>query len=112
MVRFDLTFFEAVTVLAMHAFAQEGVEMLAAEVGLGGRLDATNVLEPKVTAVTNVAKDHADYLGDTLLEIAREKAGIMKPGVPFVTSENREDLKALFPQLKKLALRYYLPKCR
>ena len=98
-VRFDLTFFEAVTVLAMHAFAQEGVEMLAAEVGLGGRLDATNVLEPKVTAVTNVAKDHADYLGETLLEIAREKAGIMKPGVPFVTAESSEDLKALFEKL-------------
>ena len=98
-VRFGLTFFEAITVLAMYAFAQEDVEVLAAEVGLGGRLDATNVLEPEVTAVTNVAKDHVDYLGNTVLEIAREKAGIMKPGVPFVTSETGEDVKTLFEQL-------------
>ena len=86
-VRSGLTFFEAVTVLAMHAFAREGVEIAVMEVGLGGRLDATNVLWPEVSAVTNVALDHADYLGETLPEIAREKAGIMKPGVPFVTAE-------------------------
>ena len=97
--RFGLTFFEAITVLAMYAFAKEGVQVLAAEVGLGGRLDATNVLRPEVAAVTNVAKDHSYYLGDTVLEIAREKAGIMKPGVPFVTTETSEALKALFEQL-------------
>jgi len=87
-VRFGLTFFEAVTVLAMHAFAREGVEAAVLEVGLGGRLDATNVVRPQVAAVTNVALDHADFLGSTLSEIAREKAGIMKPGVPFVTAES------------------------
>ena len=86
-VRSGLTFFEAVTVLAMHVFAREGVEIAVMEVGLGGRLDATNVLRPDVSAVTNVALDHADYLGETLPDIAREKAGIMKPGVPFVTAE-------------------------
>jgi dihydrofolate synthase/folylpolyglutamate synthase len=82
-----LTFFEAATVLAFHAFAREGVRVAAVEVGLGGRLDATNVLVPEVCGVTNIAMDHADYLGDTLADIAREKAGIAKRGVPFVTTE-------------------------
>lgn len=91
-----LTFFEAITVLAFHAFAREEVEVAAVEVGLGGRLDATNVLRPLVTAVTNVALDHADYLGDTLPEIAGEKAGIIKAGVPFVTAESDPELLALF----------------
>lgn len=95
-VRFGLTFFEAVTVLAFHAFREEGVKVAAVEVGLGGRLDATNVLSPDVTAVTNIAMDHAEYLGGTLAEIAREKAGIMKPGVPFVTAETDEAILALF----------------
>ena len=94
-----LTFFEATTVLALHAFAREGVGVAALEVGLGGRLDATNVVRPEVSAVTNVAMDHSDYLGDTLMEIAREKAGIMKPGVPFVTSESAPEALALFEEL-------------
>jgi dihydrofolate synthase/folylpolyglutamate synthase len=91
-----LTFFEAATVLAFHTFAREGVEMAAVEVGLGGRLDATNVLVPEVSGVTNIAMDHADYLGDTLADIAREKAGIVKPGVPFVTGETDPALLAIF----------------
>ncbi|MDX1495322.1 MAG: folylpolyglutamate synthase/dihydrofolate synthase family protein, partial [Longimicrobiales bacterium] len=90
-----LTFFEAVTVLAMHAFREEGVEVAVMEVGLGGRLDSTNVISPEVTAVTNVAMDHADYLGDTLEKIAREKAGIIKPGIPFVTAEADPEIRAL-----------------
>ena len=95
-VRFGLTFFEAVTVLAFHAFREEGVEVAAVEVGLGGRLDATNVLRPVAAAVTNVAMDHSDYLGETLAEIAAEKAGIMKPGVPFVTAETGVQTLELF----------------
>jgi dihydrofolate synthase/folylpolyglutamate synthase len=94
-----LTFFEATTLLALHAFAREGVEVAALEVGLGGRLDATNVVTPEVSAVTNVAMDHADYLGDTLLEIAAEKAGIVKPGVPFVTTETDGDVLSLFQRM-------------
>jgi dihydrofolate synthase/folylpolyglutamate synthase len=82
-----LTFFEASTVLAFHAFAGEGAEIMVVEVGLGGRLDATNVLSPLACALTNVQRDHAEYLGDTLPAIAREKAGIIKPGVPAVTAE-------------------------
>jgi dihydrofolate synthase/folylpolyglutamate synthase len=101
--RFGLTFFEAVTVLAMYAFARENVEVAVMEVGLGGRLDSTNVVRPEVTAVTNVAMDHADYLGDTLPQIAREKAGIMKPGVPFVTAERSAELLTLFRELATAA---------
>lgn len=85
--RFGLTFFEAVTVLGFHAFAREGVEAAVVEVGLGGRFDATNVVRPEVAAVTNVALDHSEYLGNTREEIAFEKAGIMKAGVPFLTAE-------------------------
>lgn len=100
---YGLTFFEAITVLAMYAFAEEGVEVAVMEVGLGGRLDATNVVQPEVTAVTNVAMDHAEYLGDTLPAIAREKAGIMKPGVPFVTAETDPELLELFRTLAEEA---------
>lgn len=96
--RFGLTFFEAVTVLGFHAFARAGADVAVVEVGLGGRLDATNVLEPMVSAVTNVAMDHADYLGSTLPEIAREKAGIVKPGVPFATAEADPGLLDLFAE--------------
>ncbi|HUF76654.1 MAG TPA: Mur ligase family protein [Longimicrobiales bacterium] len=95
-VAFGLTFFESATLLAFHAFREEGVEAAAVEVGLGGRLDATNVVRPEVAAVTNIAMDHAEFLGDTLAQIAAEKAGIMKPGVPFVTAETDAALLALF----------------
>lgn len=98
-VEHELTFFEAVTVLAFHALAREGVDVAVAEVGLGGRLDATNVLEPLVAAVTNVALDHADFLGDTLAQVAREKAGIIKPGIPFVTAEANPELLGLFREV-------------
>ena len=84
-----MSFFEASTLLALVVFAEERVGTACIEVGLGGRLDATNVIEPEVTAITNVALDHQDYLGDTLEEIAREKAGIIKAGVPVVTAEGR-----------------------
>jgi len=94
--RFGLTFFEAATVLAFHTFARERVEVAAVEVGLGGRLDATNVLAPEVSAVTNIAMDHMDYLGSTLAEIAGEKAGIIKARVPFVTGEGDPALLAVF----------------
>lgn len=98
-----LPFFEAVTLLAMHAFAREGVETGVMEVGLGGRLDATNVISPTVTAVTNVALDHSEYLGETLPEIATEKAGIMKAGVPFLTAERSPEILALFERLAAAA---------
>jgi dihydrofolate synthase/folylpolyglutamate synthase len=98
-VRFGLTFFEAATVLGFQAFAQEGVDVGVVEVGLGGRLDATNVLMPVVSAITNVADDHRDYLGETLLQIGREKAGIIKPGVPLVTAETDPEILAMFREV-------------
>ena len=79
--------FEAATLLALALFAEEEVDAACVEVGLGGRLDATNVIEPEVAAITNVSLDHQQFLGATVEEIAREKAGIAKPGVPLVTSE-------------------------
>jgi dihydrofolate synthase / folylpolyglutamate synthase len=101
-IRFGLTFFEAVTVLGFHAFAREGAEIAVIEVGLGGRLDATNVVRPEVAAVTNVAMDHSDYLGNTLDAIAREKAAIAKPGIPLLTAEpDPEILEAFRDEARK-----------
>ena len=81
------TFFEATTAIAFADFAARGAEIAVVEVGLGGRLDSTNVIHPLVSAVTKIERDHMKYLGDTLELIAREKAGIAKPGAPFVIGE-------------------------
>jgi dihydrofolate synthase / folylpolyglutamate synthase len=78
------TFFEVTTAVAFELFRRAGVEVAVVEVGLGGRLDATNVVSPMATAITSIAFDHQLYLGSTLREIAIEKAGIIKPGVPVV----------------------------
>ncbi|MGH7859235.1 MAG: bifunctional folylpolyglutamate synthase/dihydrofolate synthase [Candidatus Binatia bacterium] len=80
----ELTFFEFATAVAFLHFARRGVDAAVVEVGLGGRLDATNVVVPRVAAVTTIDFDHERYLGSTLAEIAAEKAGILKPGVPAV----------------------------
>lgn len=85
--RSGATFFEATTALAFLCFARAGAELVVAEVGLGGRLDATNVLRPLACAVTNIGMDHREYLGDTPALIAAEKAGIFKRGVPALTAE-------------------------
>ncbi len=81
----ERTFFEVATALAFDHFARERVDWAVAEVGLGGRLDSTNVLSPVVCAITSIGLDHADMLGETHAEIALEKAGILKPGVPVVS---------------------------
>src|SRR5262249_35120112 len=81
------TFFEASTAIAFADFAARGAEIAVVEVGLGGRLDSTNVIRPLVSAVTKIERDHMKYLGKTLESIACEKAGIAKPGVPFVIGE-------------------------
>lgn len=82
--REDASFFESATVLAFEAFRRSGCDAVVAEVGLGGRLDATNVLEPRVCVISSIDMDHSEYLGDTLEAIAFEKAGIIKRGVPAV----------------------------
>ena len=81
------TFFEATTALAFADFAARGAEIAVVEVGLGGRLDSTNVVRPLASGVTKIERDHMKYLGNTLELIACEKAGIAKPGVPFVIGE-------------------------
>src|SRR5690606_30108662 len=82
----ELTFYETATLLAFEVFRDRGCGLAVLEVGLGGRLDATNVVTPEVTAITRIARDHAHVLGGTLAAIAREKAGILKPGVPLVST--------------------------
>jgi dihydrofolate synthase/folylpolyglutamate synthase len=89
------TFFEATTAIAFADFVARGVEIAVVEVGLGGRLDSTNVIRPLVSGVTHIALDHMKYLGNSLEEIAREKAGIAKPGVPFVIGETDPALVAV-----------------
>ena len=85
--RLGASFFEATTALAFAHFAREGVDIAVVETGLGGRLDSTNVVQPIAAGVTSIGFDHMEYLGDTLEAIAREKAGIFKPGVPAVIGE-------------------------
>lgn len=89
------TFFEFTTAMAFDYFARSGAEAVVLEVGMGGRLDSTNVVEPLCTVITNVEMEHAEYLGDTIMHVAFEKAGIIKPGVPLVTSETRPEVVAL-----------------
>jgi len=79
------TFFELMTALALWYFAREKVDWVGWETGLGGRLDATNIVRPTVSVITTIALEHTQYLGSTLKEIAREKAGIIKPGIPVVS---------------------------
>jgi dihydrofolate synthase/folylpolyglutamate synthase len=81
------TFFEVTTAVAFELFRRAGVDTAVLEVGLGGRLDATNVIAPVATAITSIAYDHQQYLGSTLAEIATEKAGIIKPRVPMVVGD-------------------------
>ena len=82
------SFFEATTAIALLALADARVEVAVVEVGLGGRLDATNVVDPLVSVLTNVSLDHVQYLGTTIEQVAAEKAGIIKAGVPVVTGEH------------------------
>ncbi|MDX1662904.1 MAG: Mur ligase family protein [Candidatus Promineifilaceae bacterium] len=82
----DVTWFELLTALAFLHFAEEAVDVAVVEVGLGGRLDATNVITPLVSVITRLGLDHTELLGDTLAEIAAEKGGIIKPGVPVVSA--------------------------
>jgi dihydrofolate synthase / folylpolyglutamate synthase len=87
----EVTVFEAITALAMIGFSESGVEFAVFEVGMGGRLDATNVLQPLVSVITPVSLDHINVLGSTVAAIAFEKAGIIKPNVPVVSSPQVED---------------------
>ena len=89
------TFFELTTALAFDWFVKQSVDIAVVETGLGGRLDSTNVLTPRVATVTSIGLDHTDLLGDTLEAIAREKAGIFKPGVPAIIGEQSAPIRSL-----------------
>src|SRR4029079_10760083 len=89
------SFFEATTAMAFDYFARAGADVAVIEAGLGGRLDSTNVLDPVVAGVTSIGLDHTEYLGSTLDEIAREKAGIFKPGRAAVIGETNPRIRAL-----------------
>ena len=90
------SFFETVTAMAFAIFVAHEVDVAVVEVGLGGRLDSTNVLTPVLSVITNIGMDHTDFLGNTLPEIAREKAGIIKPGVPCVIGETDPQTAPVF----------------
>jgi dihydrofolate synthase/folylpolyglutamate synthase len=87
------TYFECVTAMAFAYFARERVEFAVFEVGLGGRLDATNIVTPAVSVITRIDFDHENFLGHSLAEIAGEKAGILKPGIPLVLAEQRGEAR-------------------
>ncbi len=102
------TFFEVVTVMALKYFAEQECELVIWETGLGGRLDATNIVTPLASVITNIAFDHEQWLGDTLGQIAAEKAGIIKSGVPIITATDEPEALAVIERTareKKAPLR-------
>ncbi|MBI4774568.1 MAG: bifunctional folylpolyglutamate synthase/dihydrofolate synthase [Deltaproteobacteria bacterium] len=92
------TFFEYTTAMALLYFREERTDPAIMEVGLGGRLDATNVIEPMVSIITNISVEHTEYLGATIEQIAYEKAGIIKPGVPVVSAAKQPEVIRLFEE--------------
>jgi len=94
-VAYHPTFFEVITVMALSYFAREHCDLVVWETGLGGRLDATNIVTPLASVITNIGWDHQQWLGDTLAAIASEKAGIIKPGVPALTATQAPEALAV-----------------
>jgi dihydrofolate synthase / folylpolyglutamate synthase len=94
-----LTLFEVVTVMALKFFAEQKCDLVIWETGLGGRLDATNIVTPLASVITNIAFDHQQWLGDTLEKIAAEKAGIIKPGIPTVTATDEKSALAVIEKI-------------
>lgn len=93
------SFFEVTVAMAFTYFARQSVDVALIEVGLGGRLDSTNIITPLASVITNIGFDHTDILGDTLAKIANEKAGIIKPNVPVIVSETHPETKAVFAEI-------------
>lgn len=96
-----LSFFEMTVGMAFSYFAEEKVDIAVIEVGLGGRLDSTNIITPEVSVITNIGKDHAQFLGETLPEIALEKAGIIKQDIPLVVGERQIEVEKVFVEKAK-----------
>ena len=98
----EFSFFELATALAFKYFEEQKVDFAVIEVGLGGRLDCTNIIKPVLSVITNISFDHVQFLGDTLPKIATEKAGIIKPGIPVCIGENiNPEVKAVFANKAK-----------
>jgi dihydrofolate synthase / folylpolyglutamate synthase len=97
------SFFEMTVALAYSYFAAEKVDVAIIEVGLGGRLDSTNIILPEVSLITNIGYDHQSLLGDTITAIANEKAGIIKPGIPIVISTRQDEAQEVFQQKSNMA---------
>lgn len=96
------SFFELTMMMAFDYFRQKKVDFAVIEVGLGGRLDSTNIITPLLSVITNISKDHTQFLGNTLEAIAHEKAGIMKPGIPCVIGEATGGVRSVFEQTAKV----------
>ena len=92
------SFFELTTAMAFSYFAQKAVDVAIIEVGLGGRLDCTNIITPELSIITNISLDHVQFLGNTLASIAAEKAGIIKPGTPVIIGETTPETREIFKQ--------------
>lgn len=95
------SFFELTTAMAFNYFAEQNVDVAVIEVGLGGRLDCTNIITPELCIITNISPDHTQFLGNTLQEIASEKAGIIKNGIPVVIGETTTETKEVFARKAK-----------
>lgn len=100
-IEWDLSMFEIDMCIASVYFKQQKVDYCVFEVGLGGRLDATNVLQPLLSVITNIGMDHSELLGDSYTAIAKEKAGIIKEGIPLVTAEKKAECCSVFAEIAK-----------
>lgn len=98
----SLSFFEMTVGMAFNYFSKENVDIAIVEVGMGGRLDSTNIITPLISVITNIGLDHTQYLGTTLEAIAVEKGGIIKPNIPVVIGETQPETKDVFIQISKL----------
>jgi len=94
-----LSFFEMTVGLAFDYFAKQDIDIALIEVGLGGRLDSTNIITPEVSVITNIGLDHTQFLGNTIQKVAREKAGIIKADVPVIIGETQEDTEPIFCEI-------------
>ena len=104
--RYQPSFFELTTLMALDYFARMKCDVVVMEVGMGGRLDCTNIITPLLSIITNVSMDHMQFLGNTLEAIAREKAGIFKQGVPALIGEAPERLRPLYESYTQIEKHY------
>ncbi len=96
-----MSFFEMTVALALHHFAKEKVDIAIIEVGLGGRLDSTNIIQPELSIITNIGLDHTELLGNSIEKISREKGGIIKPKTPILIGRKQNQTKAIFDEIAR-----------